>query len=1169
VRLNPGDRLPEPDPSANPLVIRNQPLYRVTRLVQQTQWSALYEGKKVFRNFAFNKGTVEEAPGEECLDVFLKTLAYPLLDNRAYVKARRDHAWFEAKKVFGNRKTNLLPEPLDYLEIPNDQDAFAFPHSKQLASKEPVLVLEKVHGRPLARWRKEGSPSLPRILRVLAEVLDFLAGMHGQKLLLNGLSHLALWIDDMDRVHYLASDMVLDLKRQTDRHLLCPPERYIQGFCAPEALTMTTELGFDSDLFGWAALAYFLITGDNPVNIAQTQGQRYCSFQKAHFACLRKELKALQWRNICRAQDLFKIPGHRFAQTWPDSFVRALEDCLAASPSGRPRSHEELRRLWQAPRPRPVPVALAVRAGLLVEVLWSGRGLEPDLDILIRRGAGTVPANPEQGQPVVGRPFQSRITDSPPIAPSGKLTSLPPTYYSLFTRLQLDGGDLCSDAAPARPLDLAEPAELRAFAEQLAGPHADPSSLLQLDNIPDELQLLAELPNVFPLVEAWLSSPRALVRRWAIWLLERRLRRPEATEAAQEILFGRCLRDPRPDQRLAAARALFQGERRPTLNLLLRVAEGLAGSDIDARLQAIRGLKACAIDDDVLARAVADLEAQRPVPCPECRATVRPADLPGHLHGRHGYVAIQGRLLPYETALRSLWEQVFSSPDVEVGARLISLYLEHHESTAAASYLQAFQAEIQARSTRLPPLPGRGEPAPFWWGLARCLAAHELTQLLCRSLLTHTDERLRLLARLALIPVVASRFVGAAVDSATFRQSVEALCPREGLDAQIAVCRWLSRAGASARAAADLEAELELERVVACPYCSAQIRRRDEKEHLRQAHAVYEFHGVQRAWEETLRYLRGRMFGSPPDASAAQHFLSVARDRHGEQAALARLGAAALEETKARPGPSVVAVVAALPVAAAIAEQLLQRGEPEATRLGLSLFAALEGRAPSSLVDWVLVRVGDNTVPFADRQQAVESFFRGSNEELSLRALKQLTKHSADPFHALEVLAVMVNRVGERAGLTAYRQELEDRLRLSCPRCQVVLSVAQMRRHLWQEHQLVLDGKYCRSPWSVVGRFIDLYQVQPDPDHLKKGLAWAVEADPHDGPSRFAQLALGRGVPRHLLRLLLPNLDLEEASPITSGAPAREAKPIPSALKIFALVCVVLFLLLLLLLRLR
>jgi hypothetical protein len=371
MKLLVGDRLSAPSPAGPPsgpaaLALHAPSLYRVTGIVQETRWYGLYEGKKVFHNFNFKTGSLEEAADEECLDVFLKTIVYPRLDDREFVKVRRDHARFEAKRCLGLRKTNLLPEPIDLLEVPNEQDEFTFPRPGQLSAREPVLVFAKVHALPVARWLQERQPALPRILRLLADLLGFVSLSHDEGLLLTGLGPVGVWVDDMDRLHYLATDTMIEAARQEKWRDVFPADRYPAGFSAPETSVANTTLDVRADLYSWAALAYFLLSGESPVKIAREQGAgRHARFTHEHFARLHRHLEGMAEADVAGFGERLLVGGPRFVRSWPDGFLAGLSRCLEQRPENRPGSVEVLLSEWHAPRPRPViaapemPVVLA------------------------------------------------------------------------------------------------------------------------------------------------------------------------------------------------------------------------------------------------------------------------------------------------------------------------------------------------------------------------------------------------------------------------------------------------------------------------------------------------------------------------------------------------------------------------------------------------------------------------------------------------------------------------------------------------------------------------------------------------------------------------------------------------------------------------------------------
>ena len=554
MKLRVGERLPDsslagPGQTLSGLSLRAPSLYKVTRVVQETPWYGLYEGKKVFRNFNSGTGQLEEAADEECLDVFLKTLMYPRLDDRDFVKARRDHAWFEAKKCMGLSKTNLLPEPLDFLEVPNLQDDFAFPRAGVLSTREPVLVFAKVHGEPLARWLQTQQPSLLRKLRVLANVLAFVEIIHERRFLLTGLGPVALWIDEMDRLRYMATEMMVEAARQDAWRPIFPPERYPAGYSAPEVYAAEPLLDARADLFGWATLAYFLLTGESPVQIARTQGRRYACFQGDHFHRLRQQLAGLSIQDRALVSEWFQVFGLRFTHTWPEGVITSLQQCLEHHPDKRPLSVELLRSTCLRSPPRPLPFAVGIRI-LPCEtvILLPKRDMEVGEEVVVRRGIDSLPIGPNDGYVVVEGPLRDRIIDK------CWLLSQSVPFFNVFMRVRGNNEEVFSAGTPVLLLDLAQPEQFRAYAEQCADQEDEPATLLDLNQLPERLELFGRLDDLTVLGASLLGSLRPIVRRWAITLLERQQRKPGLGGNESQLLWQRGLRDARFDLRLAAAR---------------------------------------------------------------------------------------------------------------------------------------------------------------------------------------------------------------------------------------------------------------------------------------------------------------------------------------------------------------------------------------------------------------------------------------------------------------------------------------------------------------------------------------------------------------------------------------------------------------------------------------
>jgi hypothetical protein len=1128
VRLRPGDEFRDSSPSAPGG--RDRPCYLVTGVVCETPWVGLYEGKKVFTNYHFGKRKLEETNDEESLDILLKTLQYPQLDDRKYVNDRRDHADFEAARVLGRMRrradeasaggrvlgrplSNLLPEPLDRLQVPNDRDEFAISNARMLLQFERILVLERVHGLPLDRWLKEARPAPARALRVLAHLLDFVGVCHLEGLLLNGPGPGSVWVGEDDRLHYMGSEMMLDAGQQHKHRGLFPPERYPEGFAAPELFAAAPVSGA-GDLYGWAALAYYLLTGDSPDEIARRQGQPFATFEDRHFDKLAHALRAVPPAALGRLQREFRVAGPRFAHTWPDGFVAALRECLAPRPERRPASCEALGKLWSQARPRPVPAALAVHLGRHVEVLLAAREMEPGLEVSVRRGAGFLPQTPQQGQPVHDGPLVSRAIDRHPqpdrVGP-GKSTPAPPPVYAVFTRLPTDGEPISSPATEAPLLDLAQPAALAQFAEGLAAGEPVPEALEEPPPVPAAVALLEELADATPVARAWLASPSPLIRRWAVHLLQGQLRARETSEPALDLLIELARADERDDLRRAALRAVFR--HKGDAEVVERVAWALGG-DVEPALRAARGLAGLGPGPEAITAAVARLERERVVACPECAEPVRLSRQHEHLLQRHGYVDVSGSLLSFADALRLLWRRLLAEQDGPASAQLAGLFVERQGERAAAAYTNAFEQQLALYAEALGPPGTEAEPGAAWERLARCLAAHELTRRVCEGLLTHPDARLRRLARLALLPGAARRLGRAG--AAAFRRALEALCPREDVQTKLAVCARLQAAGAVKRAGGAVARELELDLESPCPHCGEPVRRRDEAAHLRSRHGIYEVAGERLSWEEALGRLLEHALADRPAAGAARAYAGVAGDRLDEEGVAARLAGDLLQASRGLGRVPPLGGVAGLPVASAACRRLAEDGQ--SAPVALALFTAIGPRASLSLMEKVLPLLGDDGLPPGDRREALAVVLSSRNAEAGTRerGLERFFGGVHDPVVLLGHLDALAARLGKTPALEARRRAAR-RLPGTCPLCPVTLPFGGLEEHAWQEHRLVADEARWRPVWEVIDDLLERHRRQPDEPALRRAVELAGRDDLLTGRARLAKLARAKGVRHRLL----------------------------------------------------
>jgi len=266
---------------------------------------------------------------------FLKVITYPQTD-AAYVRARREHAWFEAKRVLGNRNTNLLPEPLDYLEVANSCDTSSLPGPEITHIQEPVLVFEKVHGEPLPVWSRQFAPSPTQCLRILGELLQLLQVIHKQSFLLNGLTPCAVWVDQFGACITWRRRWFSTGSEQTSTASYFHSSGTRLAMRTPEVRDAAAELDERLDVFSWAAVACFLLSGRGPTLSAGAPSE---GFGLGHFETIHRQLRGLTTAEVQMVGGWLGATTPQFQATWPDGFpVRS-----AALPGRAPRRQTELR----------------------------------------------------------------------------------------------------------------------------------------------------------------------------------------------------------------------------------------------------------------------------------------------------------------------------------------------------------------------------------------------------------------------------------------------------------------------------------------------------------------------------------------------------------------------------------------------------------------------------------------------------------------------------------------------------------------------------------------------------------------------------------------------------------------------------------------------------------
>jgi hypothetical protein len=1131
MKLHVGERLPGTGPPGHPGG------YVVTGVLSETPWYGLYTGKKVLYNFDFTAKRPREADEKEWLDVYLRTVNYPRLDDPAYVAERRELARAEVRRVLGNRSSNLWPEPLDILEVPNSRDPFTFTGPPAPAGDEgddtgepgpvpgtePVLVFARPQGEPLARWR-QGVRPLALVLSVLAELLEFVHSAHRDGLLLNGLGPGAVAVDLVGRVHYLGSDMVVHMPPAgaaagpAPWARFFPPERYPRGFSAPECFDPAAPRDRRTDLYAWAAVAYFVLTGDRPAQLALGQGQPWARFGEAQVDALTQALRAVPPALVRVWGEQLGIDGSALVKGWPRNFAGALEYCLRGDRFERPASVADFRAWLVAPPPAPIPAALALRASSRgpVQVFLDLRGVESRCQFVLRRGVGFRPITAAEGQLVAQGPLRTSVEDV-----AEGLADIPSAalHYAVFARTEADG---TASHSVATAVDVVEntPRDILGWAEE--GPAAGPADAPE----PPRLRLLFEALDADELAEILLASRLPQVRTWTV----RRLGRLGG-DLPEAMPLWRALHDPVPAVRLEAVRAILRGAW-PPASLVRRVVEVLGGDDIDDAIQAARSLRQAGVADDLVRQTVAALEQERPVLCPVCGVNLLDRDRPVHMIAGHGYVDVFGALLPRAEALARLWEQTFAGADAAAHGRLCELLLGEppsarpRETTAdgagersPAAYVAALEAELRRRADAL--LAGRWRDLPR---LVACLRESATARPYFGRLLASDDPRVREIGVESVLPELGEHLAGEEVTAKDVRRAIDRVCPTGRVEEKIQLCLRLPHAGVDAVAAEECLRGLQRERPVACPECGAAVTQRELPGHLRRVHRVYEFRGVRRSLGDTLTALLSAVGGTSPDFEAWQTLAEIAAEQFGEEADKFLTTHLAATLRAVPRGQRMQAVAAVAEAAAAhdggtrLAGALgAAAAQPEAHQsvaaLVMELAARLPAPLPPTLVEAVRPLLATSRVPIEARLDGAAALLRttGREGEPALHVLRALVGETGKA-KAVERLALLEQRVGNSAAIEELSNELADQIRMACPRCGAELTGPAMREHVWKEHRLVLDGRRVREPWRLIEDWVEDYRLEKEGAVLDRCRELAQRLDPGGGLFRLQRLLLAHGV---------------------------------------------------------
>jgi hypothetical protein len=301
-----------------------------------------------------------------------------------------------------------------------------------------------------------------------------------------------------------------------------------------------------------------------------------------------------------------------------------------------------------------------------------------------------------------------------------------------------------------------------------------------------------------------------------------------------------------------------------------------------------------------------------------------------------------------------------------------------------------------------------------------------------------------------------------------------------------------------------------------CPECGATAA--SIAVHLRQVHRIYEFRGVLRPHSETIAHLLALLFSSHPDAEAWDMLAAIAEEVKGDRAAfsLATLLSEALARQDEKRRSAVAEGVGAILAAAGslrVAAVLASDAEISGRHLALAVLSHLPPPLPDFLVPPLRGLLLDRRLPTELLLAAAAVLIRGAGaaSPLSAEVLETLVT-GLGKARAIERLRQLEKLTGPTPAIDALCAQLEDRLRMICPRCGAEHRKPEMVGHLWQEHRLVLDGRRVRDPWSILEEWVDAFKARHNPEMLERCRIAGPRIDPQRGLARVYQLFLAKGI---------------------------------------------------------
>jgi hypothetical protein len=266
------------------------------------------------------------------------------------------------------------------------------------------------------------------------------------------------------------------------------------------------------------------------------------------------------------------------------------------------------------------------------------------------------------------------------------------------------------------------------------------------------------------------------------------------------------------------------------------------------------------------------------------------------------------------------------------------------------------------------------------------------------------------------------------------------------------------------------------------------------------------------------RDLLDRLFVYPVDPQTWPNLEALARARYAGDAdarlvkwLCRRLGAAPTER-RAELSALLADVLIWHRAAERLAPHLSRRVRQQASQVAASslLFdIALRLQPPHSpdLLTHLQPLVGMKAIPLPSRLRLLAVLWQTTSGSgpASLELLRAFVQNRGK-LKAIQQLHEFEQIVGPGPALTQVLAELQEQLRMTCPRCGCVLPRRPMVEHLWNEHRLLLQGDQVRDPWNVIQDWLIEYRHTANPAAWRQAAMLAQQAEPETGLVRLQRL---------------------------------------------------------------